>query len=90
MELDPLSLVMNRSAGWTFYFARHYDEAIEQYQKTLELDPNFTLAHLWLGEAYMQKGMHEEAIDRTSKGNGAFRGRPRNTSRPRSCLCVFG
>ena len=62
MELDPLSLVMNRSAGWTFYFARHYDEAIEQYRKTLELDPNFALAHLWLGEAYKQKGMHQQAI----------------------------
>ena len=62
VELDPLSLVMNRSAGWTFYFARRYDEAIEQYRKTLELDPNFAVAHLWLGEAYKQKGMHQEAI----------------------------
>jgi tetratricopeptide (TPR) repeat protein len=48
--------------GDPFYYTRQYDEAIEQYRKTLELDPNFFLARLWLGKSYEQKGMYKEAI----------------------------
>ena len=61
-DLDPLSLAINRSAGWSFYFARNYDKAIELYRKTLDLDPNFIQAHLWLGEAYVQKALYAEAV----------------------------
>jgi tetratricopeptide (TPR) repeat protein len=42
--------------------ARRYDQAIEQYQKTLELDPRFAWAHYMLGVAYAQKGMYAEAV----------------------------
>lgn len=38
------------------------DEAIEQYRRTLELDPNFQFARLRLGDAYLAKGMFDEAI----------------------------
>jgi len=60
-------------------YMRQYDEAIEQYRKTLELDPNFFLAHVWLGMSYEQKGMYEEAITefqnaRSSDGNPAILG----------------
>ncbi len=33
--LEPLSLIINTNLGWMLYFARQYDQAIEQYQKTL-------------------------------------------------------
>ncbi|MGI9066148.1 MAG: protein kinase domain-containing protein [Pyrinomonadaceae bacterium] len=59
-ELDPLS--MNFSTGGALYFARRYDQAIDQCQKALEMDPNFFLAHYTLGQAYEQKGMFDEAI----------------------------
>jgi len=59
-ELDPLSL--NFSTGAALYFARRYDQAIDQCQKTLEMDRNFFLAHYTLGQAYEQKGMFDEAI----------------------------
>jgi tetratricopeptide (TPR) repeat protein len=61
-ELDPVSLSINTSLGWRLYFARQYDQAIEQYRKTLEMDSNFGRAHFNLGQAYEQKGMYEEAI----------------------------
>lgn len=61
-ELDPLSLVINCDVGIRHYFARQYDLAIEQYQKTLEMEPEFPIAHIWLGRAYEQKGMHREAV----------------------------
>jgi len=40
-ELDPLSLVINFELALAFYYARDYDQAIEQFQKTFELEPNF-------------------------------------------------
>ncbi len=52
LELDPLSLIINAEMGWMFYVAHQYDRAIEQYRKSLELDRNFVLAHLYLGLAY--------------------------------------
>jgi tetratricopeptide (TPR) repeat protein len=42
--------------------ARQYDQAIEQFRKTLELDPNFTLTREFLGSAYLQKNMYMEAL----------------------------
>src|SRR5262249_44657510 len=46
----------------SFYFARNYDRAIELYRKTIELDRNFIQAHIWLGEAYVQKALYPEAV----------------------------
>jgi tetratricopeptide (TPR) repeat protein len=67
VTLDPLSLIMNTMLGGVFYLSRHYDEAIQQFERTFELDPNFILAHHWLGLAYEQKGMHREAIGESRK-----------------------
>jgi tetratricopeptide (TPR) repeat protein len=39
LDLDPLSLPFNRDLGDAFYFARQYDQSIEQLQKTQALDP---------------------------------------------------
>jgi tetratricopeptide (TPR) repeat protein len=33
------------------------------YQKALELDPNFVVAHMYLGQALEQKGRHLEALN---------------------------
>lgn len=61
-QADPLSLIINADIGRFFSFAHQQDRAIEQLQKTLEMDPQFPLAHLFLAMAYNQKGMHENAI----------------------------
>lgn len=61
-QLDPLSLSINFSYGWRLYMARQYDQAAEQLRNTLEMDPNFTLAHLVLGQTYEQKGNDRQAI----------------------------
>jgi TolB-like protein/Flp pilus assembly protein TadD/predicted Ser/Thr protein kinase len=61
-ELDPLSLIINFEVGIAFYYARDYDHAIQQFRKTLEIEPNFPVAHAFLPAAYEQKGMKEEAI----------------------------
>jgi serine/threonine protein kinase/tetratricopeptide (TPR) repeat protein len=61
-ELDPLSLIIGVAVGWIHYLGRRYDDAIERFFKTLELDPNFFQARLCLGLAYIQKSMFEPAI----------------------------
>jgi TolB-like protein/DNA-binding winged helix-turn-helix (wHTH) protein/Tfp pilus assembly protein PilF len=66
-ELEPLSLTINFELGLAFYHARDYDQAIEQFQKTLELDQNFPAPHSFLPAAYEQKGMYREAIGEFKK-----------------------
>src|SRR5262245_18830034 len=61
-ELDPLAVNMKWHIGYTLYFARRHDEAIQQLQKTLELDPNYAWAHRFLGLSYIHKSMFAEAI----------------------------
>src|SRR5262249_57928903 len=62
LELEPLSLIINRVYGDCLVNARRYDEAIEQYRKTIEIDPNFPTAHFSLGRAFEAKGMYDQAV----------------------------
>jgi serine/threonine-protein kinase len=61
-ELDPLSPIISYNLGVTKYFLGHYEEAIEQCHKTLEMFPDFFYTHVTLGSIYLQKEMFEEAI----------------------------
>src|SRR5215467_3828044 len=61
-ELDPLSLIVNDVVGWIYYEGRQYDQAIQQYNKTLEMDPNYGPALLDLGTAYLRKGDLHNAL----------------------------
>jgi len=62
LELDPLSLSVNRNLGLALLIARQYDLAIEQLRKTLEIEPSFVLTRDYLGIAYLKKDMQKEAI----------------------------
>jgi tetratricopeptide (TPR) repeat protein len=63
VELDPLSPTTNQFLAGTFYLVRQYDQAIEQERKTLDLDPNFVMAHFYLGLTYV----HKQAIAELEK-----------------------
>jgi tetratricopeptide (TPR) repeat protein len=67
-ELDPVSLTTNFAIGLTFYYGRNYDQAIEQFQKTLELDPSFPPVRIFLPAAYEQQGKFDQAIAEFQKG----------------------
>jgi TolB-like protein/Flp pilus assembly protein TadD len=62
VELEPLSLALQWTAGVAIYFARKYDEAIALSQKMLELDSLFAPSRYLLGLAFVQKRMHEQAV----------------------------
>ena len=62
LELEPLSVRYNYLLAEFFYWTRAYDRALEQSQKTLELDPNHPFTHELLGFVFEKKGMPREAI----------------------------
>ena len=62
VALDPLSRIINVVKGNVLYRSRRNDEAIVQLRRTLELDPDFVYTHMNLGQAYLAKGMHSEAV----------------------------
>jgi tetratricopeptide (TPR) repeat protein len=66
-EIEPLSLIINITLGWTYYAARRYEQAIEQYRRVVDLDPNYAVAHLCLAQTYMQEGRYDAAIEACHK-----------------------
>jgi tetratricopeptide (TPR) repeat protein len=62
LELDPMSVIINRIYGDIFVDMRRFDDAIAQYRKTLEMDPKFPTTEYFLGRAYEAKGMYDQAV----------------------------
>jgi eukaryotic-like serine/threonine-protein kinase len=67
-ELDPLSFKIYGHAAEYYWGARQYDDAVEQARKAIELEPDYFLAHMWLGLSYVQMGRLSEAVAETQKG----------------------
>ncbi|HSL54392.1 MAG TPA: protein kinase, partial [Pyrinomonadaceae bacterium] len=61
-KLDPLSPIISANTGLYSYYEKNYDDAIAKYKTTLQSDPDFWVARHYLALAYVQKGMHNEAI----------------------------
>jgi TolB-like protein/Flp pilus assembly protein TadD/predicted Ser/Thr protein kinase len=76
-EIDPLSPIINAIAGQTFYFARQYDQAIQQLRKTIDMEPNLAYAHYRLGQAYEENGMLPQAIEQFDRAVNLSGGDPR-------------
>ncbi|MFC1603811.1 protein kinase [Planctomycetota bacterium] len=66
-ELDPLNLVGMAVVAIPFLVAHRYDEAIEQLQKPLEMDPSFYPARQALWRIYRYKNLYEEAFAEAKK-----------------------
>jgi tetratricopeptide (TPR) repeat protein len=63
-QLDPLSLHLEVTAAWPFYYGRQYDEAITAPRKTVSSDSTFVGAQFRLGEAYIHNGEFALAEER--------------------------
>ena len=61
-ELDPLSPIISTTLAERFYFARRYDDCVTQLRRTLDLEADFIQARFYLGLAYEQQGLYEQAI----------------------------
>jgi tetratricopeptide (TPR) repeat protein len=61
-ELDPLSIPVSAIVGWHLYALGRWEEGIEEWRKTLEMEPNFSMSHWLLWRVYRLKGMFVEAL----------------------------
>ena len=58
---EPLSLIVNACIGWAEYHSGKLDAAIAHHRATIELDPSFMQAHLFLANALLLVGEFDEA-----------------------------
>jgi serine/threonine-protein kinase len=71
-ELDPVSLIIGTNAGWVHYYAGNFAQAESCLRNTLELDPEFAMAHenlaitLFLQERLAEAIMEAREADRLS------------------------
>jgi TolB-like protein/tetratricopeptide (TPR) repeat protein len=67
LACNPFSLRISQQLGYTFYCARNYDLAIQQYRKAIELEPNDASLYEALGDAYDQCGDKWKAAEQWTK-----------------------
>jgi TolB-like protein len=61
-ELDDSDPWAHLALGYVAYMKRRTDEAIEEFQRALDLNPNFAAAHGYLGAALAHDGRSDQAI----------------------------
>jgi tetratricopeptide (TPR) repeat protein len=67
---------MNTVVGWALYFMRRFDQALRQFQKTLELQPDSGNVLLWIGESYRQIGQTRQALETLKRSKDLMPGDP--------------
>jgi eukaryotic-like serine/threonine-protein kinase len=60
--LDPLNPAIGASVGFVHMLEGHLDAALRDHMAVLDLDPQFGIAHYFLGQVYEQQGRLEEAV----------------------------
>jgi DNA-binding winged helix-turn-helix (wHTH) protein/TolB-like protein/tetratricopeptide (TPR) repeat protein len=73
---DPLSIIIKTDTAQLLIYAGRDDEAVEQAQGALEIDPAFPLAHLYLAVAYIEKRDYPAAIAEFQKVLAINKGDP--------------
>ena len=68
LEIDPLSLPLNNYMGMTYVFAGDYEKALQQFQRTIDLDPTFPLAHFFISVPLNETGKYLQGIKENQKG----------------------
>jgi TolB-like protein/Tfp pilus assembly protein PilF len=61
-ELDDEDPWAHLALGYLAFTARQTDDAVREFQRALDLNPNFATAYGYLGWAVVFDGRHEEAI----------------------------
>src|SRR5208282_5923149 len=61
LEVSPDSAQLLNNLGLVSAGKKHYDEAIEYFQRSMRLRPNYTDAHLNLGRLYEDLGRPSES-----------------------------
>jgi TolB-like protein len=89
LEIEPLSIVINRLYGDALLCGKRYDEALGQLKKTLELDPAFPTTHLSLSGLYQLTGKYAESVESFAKYQD-LSGRPQTARLARESFAARG
>jgi adenylate cyclase len=68
LSFDPLSAMLSAWAARFLLYDRRYDEALEQCDHALSLDPRHTRAHLVRGQCHLAQGDPDAALDAFRRG----------------------
>lgn len=63
LELDPLAPVMSMNLGQSFYIREEYDKAIEYFEKSLAIEPNFLTAYLQEASCYFESARIQKGVE---------------------------
>ena len=67
VEIEPLSLLYNLGLSATYYFVRDYEQSLQQANRALEIDPNYSPAIAQIGAVYEARGDHKDAVEQWVK-----------------------
>ena len=73
-RLDPFSIPIANDVGFVLYFARRYEETVEQCRKTLSLNPHFYRAIYLTGLALAAEARYAEAVEHCLKARALMPG----------------
>ncbi|MEZ5343958.1 MAG: protein kinase [Pyrinomonadaceae bacterium] len=65
LKLDPLTPFNHHNLGWGLYYARRYEESVEQYKKVVSDFPGYGLGYYGLAKCYRKLGRTSEAYEAT-------------------------
>jgi tetratricopeptide (TPR) repeat protein len=68
LQIDPFSRMDNTVFGLTYFYARKYDQAEEQFRKAIESNPDFFVTYYHFAWLYSQMGQYQNAISEFTKG----------------------
>ena len=76
-NLIRFQAILIHRAGDAYQYAGQFDRAIEEYQMTLKINPNYFLSHFQLGRVYYYgKGMVKESVAEYKKAVDLSDGNP--------------
>ncbi len=70
-DLEPLGILrIAFGLGFTYYCARRFDSAIEQFRQVLEIEPRHIPAHNLIADSYAWTGQQEKALEECERALG--------------------
>ncbi len=66
-DLDPLSGWVRDDKGWILLSRHRPEEAADEFQKAIELNPRFPAAHLSLAVAYLRMKQYDKALQEVAE-----------------------
>jgi len=89
LQVDPLSLPLNRSAAELLYFAGRLGESIDRFEQAIEMESHY-LAHVELGRVYEQQSDFGSALAQFEKARALSNDSAESLASMAHCYAVSG